>query len=307
MLHTILGINGPIGKGLATELKNRGQQVRGISRRPFHGDWEYVTADVLNLQQLTAATEGSDVIYLCVGLKYDINIWSRDWQTVMSNCINASLANNAKLVFIDNVYMYGLVEGEMTETTPSKPNSKKGVVRMHIADMLLDAFANKGLKGCIGRAADFYGPDCANSFVNMLVFEKFAKQKSANWLGKDDVVHSFTFTNDIFKSLATLGMDDRSNGQIWHLPTKENPLTGKQMIALAAQEMGVPAKHSNLGNFMVWVGGLFNPLVKESKEMMYQNNNPYIFDSSKYQHTFGDVIPTTYQEGVKATAKFYKS
>jgi nucleoside-diphosphate-sugar epimerase len=305
-MQTVLGINGITGKLLAEELIHRGQKVRGVSRRPFLGTWEHISADVLNPESLNNAIKGSEVVYFCVGLEYNIKVWQKDWAPLIENVINACIANKAKLVFLDNVYMYGFVEGEMTEKTPMNPTSKKGKIRKAVAEKLLDAFKNRGLQGCIARAADFYGPDCANSMLTATGFENLAKGKTAQLLGNPDKVHSYTFTEDIAKSMATLGLDSRADGEVWHLPTAKNPLTGRQIVDIIAKSMGEKPKLMGLGNFMVRLLGLFIPILKEMPEMMYQYNNAYIFNSEKYEHTFGDVLPMPYEKGLAKTALYYK-
>ena len=85
-MHTILGINGATGPGLAAELRKRNIQVRGVSRRPFPGDWEHRQADVTNMAEVMDAVDGSEVVYLLVGLEYNIDIWRRDWPKFRSHC-----------------------------------------------------------------------------------------------------------------------------------------------------------------------------------------------------------------------------
>jgi hypothetical protein len=51
--------------------------------------------------------------------------------------------------------------------------------------------------------------------------------------------------------------------------------------------------------------GLFNPIVGEVHEMLYQNDAPYLFDSSKYDRAFGSTT-TPYADGIRATAAAYK-
>ena len=306
-MQTILGINGSTGKGIANELIHKGFKVRGVSRRDTPGPWTHVSADVLNKDQITSAIAGSEVVYACFGLEYKIGIWQRDWPVAIENVIEACIAANAKLVFIDNVYMYGLVEGEMTEDTPMNPCSKKGIVRKAVAEKLLHAFQQQGLKGCILRAADFYGPDCEKSMITETVFKNLAKGKAAQWLGKTDKVHAFTYIPDLCKAGVTLGLDARANGQIWHAPTNQEVLTGKDWVAMIAKEMGMPSKVTALGTFMVGILGLFIPILKEIKEMMYQYNHDYRFSDAKYQRIFGDIKATPYPEGIRETARFYQS
>jgi nucleoside-diphosphate-sugar epimerase len=304
-MQTILGINGVTGIEIAHVLLEKGIKVRGMSRRPYSGAWEHVQADVMNLESLKHAVEGSEVVYCCVGLEYTVKVWERNWLPLIENVIQACLTANAKLVFIDNVYMYGLVQGEMTEATPMKPSSKKGEVRKAVAEKLLDAFKNRGLKGCIARAADFYGPNCEKSLLTEAVFNNFQKGKTAQWFGYADKVHSFTYTKDIGKGAAILGNDERANGKVWHLPTAVNPLTGQQIIDFVAKEMGQKSKIMAIKGVLLTILGVFVPILREFKEMMYQYEHDYIFNSALFEKTFG-MKPTSYEEGMKATAAFYK-
>jgi hypothetical protein len=64
--------------------------------------------------------------YLTVGIEYRAKIWAEQWPVIMQNVVDACIAEKAKLVFFDNVYAYGKVEGVMTEETPYNPCSKRG-------------------------------------------------------------------------------------------------------------------------------------------------------------------------------------
>jgi nucleoside-diphosphate-sugar epimerase len=306
-MQTVLGINGITGKLLATELLQRGKQVRGVSRRPFPGNWEHISADIMDPASLTTALAGSEVVYFCVGLEYTRKVWQRDWLPMVENVIARCIEINAKLIFLDNVYMYGLVTGTMTEETPMHPCSEKGVVRKAVAEKLLHAFQQRGLRGCIARAADFYGPDCEKSMLTSTVFENIAKGKTAQWLGSPDKVHSYTFTEDIAKSMATLGLDSRADGQVWHLPTMAQPLTGRAIVEKISQTMQQPVRIMAMGSFMVKILGIFIPILKEVHEMMYQYNHDYVFSSAKYERIFGDVTPISYEDGLAKTALYYKT
>jgi nucleoside-diphosphate-sugar epimerase len=304
-MHTILGINGSTGIEIAKNLLEKGIKVRGVSRRLFEGNWEHIQADVMDLESLKNATKDSEVVYFCIGLEYNIKVWQRDWLPMIEKTIQACLANSSKLVFIDNVYMYGLVEGEMTEQTPMKPNSKKGEVRKAIAEKLMDAFQNRGLKGCIARSADFYGPNCDKSMLTDTVFKNMQKGKTAQLLGNPDKVHSFTYTKDIGKSAVILGLDTRADGKVWHLPTASNPWTGKQLVHFVANEMGKKPKIMALKGFLLTILGLFIPVLKEIKEMMYQYENDYTFSSDLFEKTFG-IKATSMEIGLRETATFYR-
>ena len=223
----------------------------------------------------------------------------------MSNTIEACKRAGAKLVFFDNVYMYGKVDGVMTEQTPFNPCSKKGDVRAQIATALMNEWTSGGLTAMIARAADFYGSGASNSVANLLVFAPFAKNRKASWLMEDSVPHSFTYTPDAAEGLVQLAARETAWNQTWHVPTAPSPPTGKEFVAMVAREFGVDANYRVLGKTMLRMAGWFNPMVAESREMLYQNDSPYLFDSSKFSNEFG-FSGTPYSDGIRTTAAGYK-
>jgi nucleoside-diphosphate-sugar epimerase len=307
-MQTILGAGGAIGTELVRELAHARQSVRLVGRNPkaVPGARAVVSADISNLDQTVSAVSGSTVVYLLVGLKYDSSVWRELWPRIMDNAIEACKRANAKLIFFDNVYMYGKVSGPMTEDTPFNPCSRKGEIRAQIATTLLDQVKAGKLHAMIARSADFYGPHARTGIPNVLVFDNFAKRARASWLVNDSVPHSYAYTADAAKSLAVLADSESAWNQTWHVPTAPNPLTGKEFIKMAAREFGVEPKYRVLSRPLIKVAGLFNSDVRESYEMLYQSESEYLFDSTKFSKAFG-VEPVSYAEGIRRTAAAYKS
>jgi nucleoside-diphosphate-sugar epimerase len=305
---TILGAGGAIGNELVKVLAQRKQPFRLVGRNPrmVPGAAEVHPADLSDKEQTIQAVAGSTVVFLLVGLKYDRKIWAETWPRIMSNTVEACKRANARLVFFDNVYMYGKVNGPMTEDTPFNPTSKKGEIRARIATSLINEWKAGGLTAMIARSADFYGPNTRTSVPNVLVFEPMAKKQTPSWLVNDSVPHSYSYTPDAAGALLTLAESSSAWNQTWHVPTSPNPLTGKQFITLAAQEFGVPPKYRVLSRPMLKVVGWFNSDVGESYEMLYQSDSSYLFDSSKFTGAFG-FAGTPYAEGIRATAASYRS
>ncbi len=301
-MQTILGANGVIGVGLAKSLAHFTDKIRLVSRNPrnVNQNDETLAADLTNAEETDFAVEGSTVAYLTVALPYKTNIWRRTWPAVMKNVIEACKKHGAKLVFFDNVYVYGRVEGWMTEETPICPVSRKGEVRAQIAAMLMGEVIKGNLEAQIVRSADFYGPGARTSVVNFMVFENLGKGKRAQWLGDDRVKHSLTYAPDAAKATAVLGNSEKAYNQVWHLPTDKNALTGKQFIELAAREFGIEPRYRVLKAWMMRAAGFLNPLARESVEMLYQNNSEYLFDSDKFGRAF-EFKTTTYEQGIKET------
>ncbi len=306
-LNTILGAGGVVANELAKILIDEKQEVRLASRtgRTMQGAVS-MKADVAMLDQAVEAVKGSSTVFLCVGLKYDRRVWAELWPRIMSNTIEACEQSGARLVFFDNVYAYGKVEGPMTEATPYNPSSKKGEIRAELARRLMEEVKAGRLHAMITRAADFYGPFAEKVGIpNMLVFKRLTEGKKPNILVNGDTKHSYTFTLDIAGAMSVLAKSDEAFDQVWHLPTAPDPPTGKEFAALAAKEFGRHPSYSVLSNWMLKVGGLFDRTIYEINEMTYQNEADYVFDSSKFTKTFGTAA-TPYAEGIGQTASFYK-
>jgi nucleoside-diphosphate-sugar epimerase len=306
-MQTILGAGGVIGKELAKSLPQYTDKIRLVSRNPrkVNPTDELVSADLLNAEQIMKSVQGSEIVYLTAGLPYNIKTWQSQWPVIMKNVIDACKRHNAKLVFFDNVYAYGRVDGWMTESTPMNPSSKKGEVRKRLDEMILAEVGKGNLKAIIARSADFYGPDTPLSFVNVMVFENIRKGSKALWMMNDKVKHSLTYTPDAGKATAILGNTESAYNQIWHLPTDRNALTGKGFIEKTASEFGSRPSSMVLSRWMIQLVGLFNGNVRESVEMLYQNDADYLFDSTKFDKAF-DFKTTSYAQGIRETAASMK-
>ncbi len=302
-MQTILGAGGDIGKFLAGDLKRYTDKVRLVSRNPqqVNGDDVLFKANLLNADEVLKAVEGSEIAYLTVGLPYNLKIWQEQWPVIMQNVIDACIAQHCKLVFFDNVYLYDKnAVPNMTEHSTVNPPSKKGKLRAQLVQMINDAMMNKGLKVIIARSADFYGPGAKNGILNILVTDNYVKNKTANWQSDANKIHSLTYTPDAAKATAMLGNTESAYNQVWHLPTSDEKLTGKQLITIAAGIVNRKPSFMVLSPLLMSIIGLFSRQIKELVEMQYQNNQDYFFNSEKFNKAF-QFTPTSYQEGIRQT------
>jgi nucleoside-diphosphate-sugar epimerase len=308
MKHTILGAGGSIGNALTYELLKTKAQVRLVSRSSYSiPATESFKADVTSYRETLNSVKGSDVVSLCVGLKYDYKIWRDLWPKIMQNAIDACKSANAKLIFFDNVYMYGKVSGKMTETAPYNPCSKKGEIRAKVATLLEDEIKKKNINAMITRSADFYGPFATKSSVPyVLAIDILLKGKSAQWLVSVNNPHSFSYTIDCAKGLQLLANREECFNQIWHLPTYNPAIDGKTFINLVAKELGINPNYMVLNKWMIKMVGLFNKDISETYEMLYQSESDYNFDSSKFNDFF-NYKPKSYKDGIHETIEFVKA
>lgn len=303
-MHAILGANGVIGRELSRALAGPGMRIRQVSRTPrptTMGD-ETFAADLLNANATSQAIAGSEVVYLVAGLQYDTAVWRDQWPRVMRNVIHGCQRHGSRLVFFDNVYAYGKVDGPMTEDTPFNPCSQKGEVRAEIATMLLREMHGGNLRAMIVRSADFYGPGAVQSFLHATVFQRLRAGKSPRWIGNPGAIHTFTYTPDAGRALAVLGQSDAAFGQTWHAPTHGDPMTGEAFTRLACELAEKPFELTVAPPWLLKAMGFFVPVLRENAEMMYQFDFDYRFDSGKIAAAYG-LAATSYRDGILASLK----
>lgn len=306
MKHTILGAGGSIGNALTYTLLRNGEEIRLVSREihPLEGT-EYLKGDLISYANTLEGVKRSDVVYLCVGLPYDVKIWKERWPKIIRNTIDACKEVGAKLIFFDNVYMYGKVDGIMTEETVYNPISRKGEVRAEIAGLLEEEMQKNELDVIIARAADLYGPfgTPVTSVPYMMVFDRLMHGKTAQWMADVNQPHSYTYIPDCAEGLYLLAKENIAWNQIWHLPTHSPAIDGRTFIELASREIGVKPKYMILSKSLMRFGKLFSKIAGEAYEMLYQNEYPYHFDSSKFNRHF-DYVPVDYEEGIRKTIQW---
>ena len=307
-VNTILGAGGAIGNALTIELSTRDKEVRLVSRRGFElPGTRSVRADLTNLSETIEAVKGSKTVFLCAGLPYDHKIWEETWPRIMKHSIEACKRAGAKLIFFDNVYMYGRVIGKMTEKTPYYPCSKKGEVRAEVARMLANEMKTGGIRASIARAADVYGPYATKtSLPYLMVFRNLLKGKKAQWLVNANTTHTFSYTIDCAKAMLLLAENEASFNQVWHMPTSNPGVSGEMFIEMVARELSVKSNYLVLKKWMVALGGIFDMTIRESYEMLYQNEYDYEFDSTKFEKYF-NIEPTSYSLGIAETINFLKT
>jgi nucleoside-diphosphate-sugar epimerase len=305
-LHVVLGANGSAGNAIVRELARQGKKVRAVVRNtlstPIAGV-EVVKGDVTNPESVRKVTESASVVYHAAQPAY--YRWREEFPPMNEAIIAGLSGSGAKLVFVDNLYMYGKPDGAMTENSPLNATTHKGKVRIELANRLLEVHKSGALRVVIGRGADYFGPGVGGSAVGDFLFDALVKGKKGNWPLKIDLPHSLTYIDDYARGLILLGENDFTDGQVWHIPAITT--TGREFLYAAFEEAQLPAKIGVLNFPMMWLAGRF---VKEAKEMLeldYQFNAPFVTDSSKFQKAFPDFRTTPLREALRPTIAYYRA
>ncbi len=305
-LHVIFG-TGPLGRSVAEELVKRGKQVRMVNRSGKRESIpqmiEVVTGDAYSLDFTRRVTDHAEVVYQCAQPAY--HEWTEKFPALQTSILEGAASNKAKLVIADNLYMYGDPNGQaISEASPENPHTKKGKLRKQMADIALEAHRSGKVKVALSRPSHYFGPgyDIAANFI----FLPALKGKSIQLLGKADVPHSFSYVPDAGRAMAILGTSEGSWGQVWIPPVIPvmTQLEFAQKVWQAAGQQG-NVKATLLKKWMLSLVGLFNPTSRETVEMFYEFEKPYVVDSSKFE-TFG-VKATPLDEAITRTLEHYQT
>jgi nucleoside-diphosphate-sugar epimerase len=306
--HVVLG-TGAIGRAVMEELIGRGESVRMVNRSGKMDEVptgvEVVASDLYDQVKVQEVTRVSKVVYQAAQPNY--NEWAEKFPLLQKSILDGLAGSDAKLVLVENLYMYGEMNGKpMTEDTPFHAHTRKGRVRGEISRMAFNAHKDGRVRVTSARGANFFGPWGTDSTMGARAFYPLLRGKPAQLIGRIDLPHSHTYVKDFGRALVTLGERSEADGQAWHVPNDMPLITQAEMVRMFAEEAVVEPKMSSMGKLMMRIGGLFIPEAKESVEMMYEFDQPFIVDSSKFENTFG-MKATPLREAIRETVAWYRS
>lgn len=304
-LHVVFGAGGPVGAELIRLLAARGTEVRAVcrsGRAAVPGGVEVITGDARDADQVRQLCAGAAVAHCCIGMPYP------QWQTSFPPAVEALLVgaeySKARLVFVDNLYGYGPVDGPLTEDLPGTDYGVKPALRARLAERILAAHQQGRVRATIARASDFYGPGVTNAALGERVFPALLQGRRAQVLGDPDQLHTYTYVPDLARALVTLADSETAWGQVWHVPSAPTVST-REVLEIAARLAGQPLQLTPLPGWLLKLLALFNPVVRELGELQYQWTRPFVVDHARFGKTFWDDA-TPLEQGLEATLDWYR-
>jgi nucleoside-diphosphate-sugar epimerase len=287
-LHVVFGA-GQVGSPLAERLLAMGKRVR-IARRStgqVPPGCEVVAGDASDQRFCVTAASGAAAIYHCMNPPYSARVWAELVPRYMDNLIAASAHARARLVVLDNLYMLGNPHGvALNEDTPMNPSSRKGEIRARAAERLFEAHRVGDVVATAGRASDFYGPRGTQTGVGDFFWPRALAGKTAYSPVPLDAVHTYHYIPDVAAGLATLGCADASAyGRPWMLPCAPAG-TLRELVARLATPLGRALKVAQVPRWILKTAALAVPLMREVEEMMYQWDEPFVVDDSRFRAHF---------------------
>jgi nucleoside-diphosphate-sugar epimerase len=264
-----------------------------------------VAGDVADPAVTASVTRGARVVYQALNPPY--HRWAQEFPSLQTAAIATAQAAGARLVVMDNVYMYARANGRpFTEDRAYDPHTRKGRVRAQMARDLMAAHNAGRVQVVVGRASDFFGPRAGQqSLIGDSVIPRALADKTASVMGDPDVAHTYTYIPDIGENLVHLGERDDALGRVWHLPSPETRTT-REVIALVYQAAGTRPRLRVTPAWQMRALGLVNRTVREINEMAYEFDEPFIVDASRAETELG-LRATPLADAVAQTVRWSRT
>jgi nucleoside-diphosphate-sugar epimerase len=96
-----------------------------------------------------------------------------------------------------------------------------------------------------------------------------------------------------------VGEREEALGGAWHLPNPET-VTTREFVGMIFEEVGRPPRVQAAPKILLRAIGLFNPGIRETIEMLYEFEEPFVVDHSRLEHA------TPLKEAIGETVRWYR-
>ena len=304
-LHTVFGASGALGSAVVHHLQAEGLPTRAIARNAERAadmlpdGIEIVECDATDQVAVIEAIKGAGVVYNCTYV-------GDQMQAVAENMMIGARNAGATLVNPSNALVYGpLKQMPATENHPQQPTARRGQVRKQLEEMLMGAYERGDVRVVIPRLPTFYGAHVTGTFMAG-IFESANANRKALWLGSLDASHDIIYLPDAAAACVLLATNQEAYGQVWHTPGA-GPLTAREFIIRVYKAFGLEPKMGTRSRTFFQLAGVVAPRVAEMVEVMYQFEQPFTLDGSKFAHAFPNFEYTPHGLGIADTVEWYRA
>jgi nucleoside-diphosphate-sugar epimerase len=311
-LHVVYG-SGPVGMAVVEILLAQGKPVRVVTRsgtrKHLPVQAEIVRGDATNPADARQVCQGASHVYNCTN-PVDYHRWPEQFPPLQRGVLEGAAANGAKLIVMENLYMYGPHGGvPMTENMPMRGRGSRSTTRVQMAEELFAAHRSGKVRVASVRAADLFGPHVTESLIGERLFGPLLAGKQAQLFANPDLPHSVSYIQDVGQALVNVGAQDAALGRAWHAPNAPT-VTLREFVRMLGEEAHLTPQVSALPRgvtrALLPLLGLAVPALRGLAENLYIGYEPYIVDHSAYTQAFGDHA-TPLRKAIGATVQWYRT
>jgi nucleoside-diphosphate-sugar epimerase len=294
----VLGAAGRFGHVAAGAFRSAGWKVASLVR-PGAGErapkgTEVLEVDALDHAAVVAAARGADVILHALNPPY--TAWQRQALPLAYSAISAVEMTGATLLFPGNLYNYGSpLPAVIDETTPMRPTSRKGQIRLAIEERMAEA-AERGARVIILRAGDFYGSGHGGWLD--LVIAKDIDQGRLTYPGRLDVQHEWAYLPDLAAALVRLADIRETLARFKTFGFPGHAVTGEEFTQAIAKASGQALTIKRMTWWLVHALRPLFALPRELSEIAYLWQEPHQVAGDRLKEAIGEIPRTPLDRAV---------
>ncbi len=243
---------------------------------------------------MTAAAQGADVIVN--GLNPPgYHDWARLIPQITAQVIAAAQASGATVIIPGNIYNFGLSPGVLSESTPQRPTTRKGAIRVRMEQ----AFRDAGVRTIVLRAGNFIDPD-GNDDVMALLYLRDLRRGRITFCGDPGVLQAYAYLPDWARAAVALAEIRAALPPFADVPFPGHAFTGAALQAELEQALGHPLRRAGFPWWLMRLAGPFWELAREFNEMRYLWNMPHEISGERFGHLLPGFRPTDLKTVMRA-------
>jgi len=306
----VIGATGGIGGEMTRILLHRGWQVTALHRSPETAvlrqpdltQLRWMKGDAMRAADVLRAADGADLIVHAANPP-----GYRDWDLVarpmLRHAMDAAKACSARLLFPGTLYNFAKdAPIVVDETTPQRAQTRKGLIRVAMEEMLRDA-AGDGLRSLIVRAGDFFGPRPGNNWFSQCLVKPGQPLRKVTYPGLSGIGHSWAYLPDLAETMMRLVERERDLGpfDVFHFAGHWLPDSASLMAALRTAGGNAAIGQRRFFWPGIYLAAPFVTLCREMLEMRYLWQRDLQLENGKLLGFLGGEPRTDLHEALRST------
>lgn len=298
---TVLGSNGHIGHHAARAFAEAGFSVTGFGRSNRHpvAGVTFIQGDAGSLADLKAAIADADIVVNALNLPYDK--WDKGRAEAQLAMVIAAMGESGKtLMFPGNIYNYSASDRRIAPSTPQRPQTPRGAIRVRQEEMLAAASKAGKFQTIIVRAGDFYAPNNVGDWYDQAMLMEARKGKVYH-MADLKLGHAWAYLPDLGRVFAILGEKRAEFGDFETFHFAGHYVTHGALMDAIQNASPAPLKVAPLPWIILQAMGLANGVLREIVKMRYLWNNSMELVDPRLDTILGPDFGTPFEDAVAAT------
>jgi nucleoside-diphosphate-sugar epimerase len=250
---------------------------------------------------MRAAIGDAEVVVNALNLPYHLWFNGR-MEAQMARVIEALGTSGKTVLFPGNIYNFAATDRELLPEMAQHPEKPRGHIRVRVEQMFADAATRGDIQAIILRAGDFYGPDAKMDWFDQAVMTGARKGK-VQVMGTKGIGHSWAYLPDLGRAFEALASVRQHLRAFERFHFAGHYVTPEEMGTAIAKAAPRPVKVSRFPLLLIRIGGLVDPILRETAKMAYIWRNPMELKDSRLDDLLGPDFGTPFETAVAATVR----